>query len=69
MQIQRPSFRRSLWWVALMIAVGAAIAIYFVKQDPGIINADQIISGITLAAMVGVGICVICATSQWWLHR
>jgi len=52
-----------------MIAVGAAIAIYFVKQDPGIINADQIISGITLAAMVGVGICVICATSQWWLHR
>ncbi|HMO49878.1 MAG TPA: hypothetical protein PKA21_01980 [Kiritimatiellia bacterium] len=58
-----------LWWLAFWIAAGAVALIVYFKQDAGMINADQHIKTVILIASVAIGLCIISATSQWWIKR
>jgi len=58
-----------LWWTALLIAAGAGGIVYFIKQDPGYMNADQMIGKVIMFAVIGIGICIISATAHWWVRR
>lgn len=60
---------RWLWWTALLIAAGAAIIVYFIKQDIGYLNAQQMIGKVIMFAVIGIGICIISATAHWWIRR
>ena len=58
-----------LWWLAFLIAViGGAIA-YILRLN--VINEQSIgWSNLMIAATVTLtGICIICATSGWWMRR
>lgn len=58
-----------LWWLALLIAAGAAAMVYGFSQDVGNPDAAQSIRTVIMLAVIGSGICIIAATSRWWLHR
>jgi hypothetical protein len=69
--VKRKSLNRTawLWWMALVIASIAGLSIYFVLQDPLIHDTQQKINSILFGAGTLIGICIISATSQWWLKR
>lgn len=58
-----------LWWLSLLIATAAVLIIYFIQNDPAIFDARQKISTVILGAAILIGICIISATSHWWLKR
>ena len=61
---------RWLWWAALLIgAVGAGLAVLRTNMgsvDPSIHEQVRFIVALTVLA---VGICIISATSRWWMSR
>jgi len=61
-----PNGTRWLWWTALLIGVVAAVSVYLVRRD---IESQSTGNMIILIAVVAIGICVISATSQWWVRR
>lgn len=66
---KKPSLTGWLWWLAILIAIVGGIVCYFLKQN--VVNPDmqkQIMLTAT-ATVIGVGVCVIAATSHWWMHR
>jgi len=64
-----PSQTSWLWRLAILIGLVAAGAIFAIKQDQGMMNAEQTISMIVLVASVSIGVCVISATAHLWLKR
>jgi len=58
-----------LWWLACLIAATAGTLIYFIQQDAGNISAREQINLVLLISSVLVGICIISATSHWWMKR
>ncbi len=58
-----------LWWLSLFIAAAAAAIVYGLSQDVGNINADTEIRRVIMGAIIAIGICIISATSHWWVHR
>lgn len=58
-----------LWWLAGFIALIAGGLIYFIDQDTGNIKAREQINQVILITSVLIGICIISATSHWWLKR
>ncbi len=58
-----------LWWAAFFIAViGGSLAYVFSldKTDPALRSN---MSMVLLFTIIAVGVCVICATANWWLRR
>ena len=51
------------------MALAAGALVYFFHRDTGNINAREHINLTIMLAAIGIGICVISATSQWWLKR
>ena len=65
-----PNATRGLWWSAFFILVGGAALAYVVSiQDPFDPITRQHVRLIMAAAVLGAGICVIAATSRWWMRR
>lgn len=58
-----------LWWLSLVIAGGATAAVLYIHSDAGYINAEEAISKVIMFAFIAIGICVISATSHWWINR
>jgi len=58
-----------LWWLSLLIAVVAGGLIFFIQLDTGNIKAREQINLVLLCSAVLIGICIISATSHWWLKR
>jgi hypothetical protein len=58
-----------LWWLGLfLLVVGGSITYLLFKQRPD--PEVQTFRSISLAiTCIGVGLCVICATANWWLKR
>jgi len=67
--MKRPSPTRWLWWLALIIAVVASGVVYSLQRDIGDPDAQQNASTVILFAVVAIGLCIISATSHWWVHR
>lgn len=66
----QPSTRTGwLWWLAGLITAIAGALIYFIQQDAGNIAAREQINLVLLISSVLVGICIISATSHWWMKR
>ena len=64
-----PSLHAWLWWLAVLIAgTGGAIAYLFRLNT---LNASSLTHSNLAIAITAIlsGICVICATSGWWLRR
>jgi len=64
-----PNHTGWLWWLALFIALIAGVAVYFIEQDPGYIDAAEMVNKVIMFAVIAIGICIISATSHWWLRR
>ena len=66
---KRPNATGWLWWVALLIAIVGGVVVYFVRQDPlDPLQQTKLMLTITICT-IGVGICVIAATSRFWMSR
>ncbi len=69
MQHHPHSLTAWLWWLAILIAIiGAAVA-YMLRMN--VINERALAwSNLAIAATVSLaGVCVISATSGWWMRR
>jgi hypothetical protein len=59
-----------LWWTALVVAVvGASLTVLMIHEsssDPVTYAKARIIILVTIMA---AGVCVISATSRWWMSR
>lgn len=55
--------------MAVVITIAAAVMVYFINRDTGNIDSREQIQRVIMFAVVAVGICVISATSQWWIKR
>lgn len=64
-----PNPTRWLWWLALLIGLAAYGIVYGLKQDVGNLKAQQNIHAVVMFAVVAIGLCIISATSHWWLRR
>ena len=69
MKIRKPYSSSLFLWLSLLAAAIAAVSIYFIDQDPFILDARQKINTIILAAGTFIGFCMICATAQWWMKH
>ena len=58
-----------LWHVAFWIALIAGVWIYFLRQQPATPENVQLLRVVACLAALGIGVCVIAATSRFWLHR
>lgn len=67
--MKRPNPTLWLWWLALIIAAVAAGVVYSLQSDVGDPQAQQNASAVILFAVVAIGLCIISATSHWWVHR
>jgi hypothetical protein len=67
--MKSPKPTRWLWWMAVVITIAAAVMVYFINRDTGNIDSREQIQRVIMFAVVAVGICVISATSQWWIKR
>ena len=67
--MKRPHPSAWLWWLALVIASVAAIAVATLHLDRTILDASIMTRKIIMAAVIAIGICIISATSHWWVHR
>lgn len=70
MTYRHPALTAWLWWTALLVLLtGGAIA-YLLRLDP-MSNPEALSQSNLILAFTGVtaGICVIAATSKWWLSR
>lgn len=58
-----------LVWLALMIlAIGGALA-YLLYTDTADPNAEQVIVLLLAITITAAGICLICATADWWIKH
>ena len=57
-----------VWLAVLLLGTGGAMAWFFHQNetDP---NAMSKVLLVSMAAVIGAGICLIAATSRWWLKR
>jgi hypothetical protein len=58
-----------LWWAALVSAIAGSAITYVLSLDrlgPGT-RHDWTLS--LTATVVVVGLCIICATADWWMRR
>jgi len=58
-----------LWWLALLILLSGSGIAYWFHQQPANPAASQWFRLIVSFTAVGVGICIIAATADWWLRR
>ncbi len=61
---------RWLWWTAfwiLVIGLGLAYLMFYTTPSPRTITEG--VRLVALCSVVGAGICIISATSHWWLKR
>lgn len=58
-----------LWWLAILIGVVGGAVAHLLRIN--VVNTRAIAwSNLVIAASVSLaGICVICATSGWWMRR
>lgn len=66
---KRPNTTGWLWWVALLIAMVGGVVCYFIKQDVFDPSAQAKLMLTATCSAIGIGICVIAATSHFWMHR
>mgnify|MGYP006308883703 CR=1 FL=1 len=60
---------RGLWLLALLIVIiggGITWMLHSEASDPTQRQGMLIALAVTI---LGCGLCIICATSEWWLHR
>ena len=66
---QPGSRKKGFWWLAAVILlIGGTIA-YLLSMNKGDPSARMFISITFAATFLGVGICTIFATSDWWFRR
>lgn len=53
----------------MLIGLAAYGIVYGLKQDVGNLKAQQNIHAVVMFAVVAIGLCIISATSHWWLRR
>lgn len=58
-----------LWWAILITLIGGA-ASYYMHISAGVDPASQgpVRVGIAITVLL-VGVCLVIATSRWWIHR
>jgi hypothetical protein len=64
-----PNPKAGLWWAAvvtLLIGLSLSYVIHLRGLSP---NASQYARLVLAVTITLVGVCVICATSGWWLRR
>ena len=67
--LKHPDQRKGwLWWLAAIAILSGGTASYFLFQgiNPETHKIAVIVLTITLLT---TGTCIICATSEWWMHR
>ncbi len=58
-----------LWWIAFALALVGGTITYVLSLDKmNPIARSNAAMGLTFT-VVAVGICIICATSDWWMRR
>jgi hypothetical protein len=69
MHRQPQSLTAWLWWLAFLIAVVGGAAAYMLRLNT--MRASSVsMSNLVIAVTVSLsGICIICATSGWWMRR
>jgi len=58
-----------LWWFALLILLAGGLVIYLLSLDPLAHGTRAHIAITAMFTIIGAGLCVIGATSQWWLRH
>ena len=58
-----------LWWAAVVILIIGGLVVYLLSLDPLARNVQTHIGMTMVITVVGSGLCVIGATSQWWMRH
>jgi hypothetical protein len=63
---RRPTW---LWWLALLIIATGGLIIYGLSSQQTVPETQARINLVLAVTVVGAGICVICATADWWMRH
>ncbi len=66
---KKPNLTGWLWWLAILIAIVGGAVCYMLSLDTMNPDVRQKMMLVATVATIGVGICIIAATSHWWMHR
>jgi CHASE2 domain-containing sensor protein len=64
-----PNSVAALFWLALVILGVGGVVIYFLLQDQTDPDTRRRALLTGMCAIVGAGICLIAASSRWWMKR
>lgn len=64
-----PNSAAALFWLALGILALGGVIIYFLMQDQTDPDSRKRILLTGMCAIVGAGICLIAASSRWWMKH
>ncbi len=71
-QYKPKKFRRTpswLWWTALVVGTAGGAAIYYLYPDAKTSEEHTVVMLIALFTLLTTGICVIAATSDFWMRH
>lgn len=66
---RKPNTTGWLWWVALLIAVIGGVIGYYQYHNAIDPTARAHMMLTAVFCTIGIGICIIAATSRFWMHR
>ena len=66
---QKPNMTRWLWWLALLFIAAGSFVGYQIQQSQINPDAHQQFMLTIMVTVIGAGICIIAATSRFWMHR
>lgn len=58
-----------LWWTALFVGAIGGTAAYLLARDRLNPDAAAHAGFVFLLTAIGVGVCIIAATANWWVRR
>lgn len=64
-----PSAASALFWIALAILGVGGVVIYFLMQDQTDPDTRRRVLMTGMCSIIGAGICLIAASSRWWMKR
>lgn len=67
---RKPNLTGWLWWLALLIAAtGGAVCYMLSRNHPANPDMMQQMMLTAMVCVIGIGLCIIAATSRWWMQR
>ncbi len=60
---------RGWLWTTLLVAISGGLTTFYISLDKSDPTTPSSVALALTITIIATGLCLICATANWWLHR